>query len=53
MTRMQQALTLTDDELAAVTEGAELLQSLVDKLTDVPTPGGPTPRQLGNSGESP
>ena len=53
MTRMQQALTLTDDELAAVTEGAELLQSLVVKLTDVPTPGGPTPRQLGNSGESP
>ncbi len=37
---MQQALTLTDDELAAVTEGAELLQALVDKLTDVSTPGG-------------
>ena len=46
MTQMQQALTLTDDELAAVTEGAELLQALVEKLTDVPTPGGPTPRQL-------
>lgn len=46
MTRMQQVLTLTDDELAAVTEGAELLQSLVDKLKDVPTPGGPTLHQL-------
>jgi hypothetical protein len=46
MTQMQQALTLTDDELAAVTEGAELLQALVDKLIDVPTPGGPAPRQL-------
>jgi hypothetical protein len=46
MTRMQQILRLTDDELAAVAEGAELLQSLVDKLKDVPTPGGPTPRQL-------
>jgi hypothetical protein len=46
MTRMQQALTLTDDELAAVTEGAELLQALVDRLKDVPTPGGATPRQL-------
>jgi hypothetical protein len=46
MTQMQQVLTLTDDELAAVTEGAELLQALVDKLKDVPTPGGPTPRQL-------
>jgi hypothetical protein len=46
MTRMQQTLKLTDDELAAVTEGAELLQALVDRLKDVPTPGGPTPRQL-------
>src|SRR6266849_3598019 len=45
MTQMQQALTLTDDELAAVTEGAELLQALVDKLKDVPTPGGPTPHE--------
>ncbi len=46
MTQMQQALTLTDDELAAVMEGAELLQALVDKLIDVPTSGGLTPRQL-------
>ena len=46
MTRMQQALTLTDDEVAAVTEGAELLQSLVDRLKAVPTPGGQTPRQI-------
>ena len=37
MTRMQQALTLTNDELAALTEGADLLQALVDKLEDVPT----------------
>ena len=47
MTCMQQALTLTDDEAAAVTEGAEPLQSLVDRLKDVPTPGGQTPRQIG------
>jgi hypothetical protein len=46
MTRMQQILTLTDDELAAVTEGAELLQALIDRLKDVPTPGGPTPREI-------
>jgi len=52
MTRMQQAFRLTDDELAAVTEGAELLQSLVDRLKDVPTPGGPTPRELVDSAES-
>ena len=46
MTRTQQAFTLTDDEMAAVTEGAELLQALVDKLKDVPTPAGATPRRL-------
>jgi hypothetical protein len=46
MTRMQQALTLTDDELATVTDGVELLQALVDRLKDVPTPAGATPRQL-------
>jgi len=46
MTRMQQALTLTDDEVAAETEGAEIVQSLVDRLKDVPTPSGQTPRQI-------
>jgi hypothetical protein len=53
MTRMQKALTLTDDELAAVTEGAELLRALVERLKDVPTPAGPTPRQLGTTPEIP
>ena len=48
MTQMQQTLTLTDDELAALSEGADLLQALVDKLRDVHTPGGPTPRELEN-----
>ena len=46
MTRMQQALTLTNDAVAAVTEGAELLQALVDRLKDMPTPSGQTPRQI-------
>ena len=46
MTRMQQALTLTDCELVAVTEGAELPQSLVNRLKDVPTPSGQTPCQI-------
>jgi len=53
MTRMQKVLTLTDDELAAVTEGAELLRALVERLKDVPTPAGPTPRQLGTDPEIP
>ena len=47
MPSMQQVLTLTDDELTAVTEGAELLQALVDRLKDVPTPGGPTKQRIG------
>ena len=34
------------DEERGVPSGATLLQSLVDKLRDVPTPGWPTPRQL-------
>ena len=53
MMRMQRVLTLTDDELAAVTEGAELLRGLVERLKDVPTPAGPTPRQLGTAPEIP
>ena len=52
MTRMQQILTLTDEELAAVTEGAELLQALVERLRDVPTPAGPAPRELDSSAGS-
>ncbi len=42
MTHMQQILILIDDELSVVTEGAELLQALIDRLKHVPTPGGPT-----------
>jgi hypothetical protein len=48
---MEQNLTLTDDELGAVTDGADLLQALVDRLKDVPTPGCPTPRQLEDKDE--
>lgn len=43
---MLQHIPLTDDERAAVEEGVEIFESLCQRLADVPTPAGPTPRQL-------
>jgi hypothetical protein len=43
---MLQSIPLTDDERAAVEEGVEAMNKLCDKLVDVPTAGGPTPREL-------
>lgn len=44
--RMLASIPLTDDERAAVEDGAEALDRLLERLADVPTPGGATPRQL-------
>ena len=44
--RMLAEIRLTDDERAAVTEGATAVDNLLERLADVPTPAGPTPRQL-------
>jgi hypothetical protein len=44
--RMQQAIPLKDEELAAVEEGVTAMERLLAQLADVPTPAGPTPRQL-------
>ncbi len=44
--RMRQEIPLTDDEVAAVDEGTVLFDSLIARLRDVPTPTGPTPRDL-------
>jgi hypothetical protein len=44
---MLEFVSLTDDEKLLVTEGIELHQELIEKLADVPTPAGPTPRELG------
>lgn len=46
LVRMLEFVTLTEDERMLVTEGIELHQALIDKLADVPTPAGPTPRQI-------
>ncbi len=45
--QMLVAIPLTDDERAAVEDGQAALDALLDKLTDTPSPAGPTPRQLG------
>lgn len=44
--RMSANIPLTDDEQAAIDDGQQALDRLLDKLADTPTPAGPTPRQL-------
>ncbi|WP_211264195.1 hypothetical protein [Streptosporangium amethystogenes] len=39
-------IPLTDEERAAVDDGQAALDRLLDRLAEVPTPTGPTPRQL-------
>jgi hypothetical protein len=45
--RLRQDIPLAEAEIAAVEEGLTAYEQLLAKLADVPTPGGPTPRQLG------
>jgi hypothetical protein len=44
--RMRQELPLNDAELAAVDDGLAAFEKLLAQLADVPTPAGPTPREL-------
>jgi len=44
---MLATIPLTDDERAAVDDGHTAVTALLDRLTDVPTPAGPTPREIG------
>lgn len=44
--RMRQEIPLSEEERAAVEDGIKALEQLCQRLTDVPTPAGPTPRQL-------
>jgi hypothetical protein len=45
--RMLASVPLTDDERAAVDEGQAALDQLLERLADVPTPAGATPREIG------
>jgi integrase len=49
--KMRVMIPLTDDEQAAVDDGSAALSRLLGRLADVPTPGGPTPRQIGAPGQ--
>jgi Phage integrase family len=44
--RLKQEIPLTEAEVAAVDDGVAAFDTLLTRLTDVPTPAGPTPRQL-------
>jgi hypothetical protein len=44
--RMRLEIPLTEDERAAVDDGQNAVDRLLDRLADVPTPAGPTPRNL-------
>jgi hypothetical protein len=45
--RLLQKIPLGKAEQAAVEDGVAAYENLLSKLSDVPTPAGPTPRQLG------
>jgi hypothetical protein len=45
--RMRTDIPLTDDEIAALDDDASAVDKLLQRLEDIPTPAGPTPRQLG------
>ncbi len=44
--QMLQKIPLTEDERKAVEEGVAFMEKLCNKLADVPTPAGPTPREI-------
>ncbi|MDI9915605.1 hypothetical protein [Rhodococcus sp. IEGM 1379] len=44
---MLAAVPLSDDERDAVDEGQSALDDLLERLIDVPTPTGVTPREIG------
>jgi hypothetical protein len=44
--RLKQEIPLTEAEVAAVDDGVIAFDKLLTQLVDVPTPAGPTPRQL-------
>ena len=45
--RMLANIPLTDEEQAAVDQGQAALDQLLERLIDVPTPTGATPREIG------
>jgi hypothetical protein len=50
--KMLAAIPLSDDERDAVDDGQAVLDKLLERLADIPTPAGPTPRQIGVPGQA-
>jgi len=49
--RMREAIPLTDEMVAAIDDGLEAIQGLLDRLADTPALSGETPRDLGTVDE--
>jgi len=47
LSRMREDIPLRDEEVAAIEDGLELYDRLIERLADVPTPAGLSPRELG------
>ena len=45
--RMRAEIPLSDEERAAVDDGHDALDALLNRLADIPTPAGPTPHHIG------
>jgi len=50
LARLLEMIPLTEDERAAVEDGQEAFDTLLAKLTNVPTPTGLSPRELAHRG---
>jgi hypothetical protein len=48
--RILAQIPLIDDEQCAVENSAAAVEQLIERLTNVPTPAGPTPRELAQLG---
>jgi integrase len=49
---MLERIPLTEEERAAIEEGASQFEQLCKRLEDIPTPAGPTPRELKRESDS-
>jgi hypothetical protein len=46
LVQLRQEKPLSEAEVAAVDDGIDAMENLLGKLADVPTPSGPTPREI-------
>jgi len=44
--QLRQEIPLSEAEVAAVDDGIGAMEKLLEQLVDVPTPAGPTPREM-------